>query len=106
MPDLKISRSVAVWLIKVCTRLIRQATKSEWYPLQTMITVYNPGNFAFLYRNPDDPEYSAWLDGLVSVVKILASSLAFQIEPSELDTILAAPESITGVNELDSSYLE
>jgi len=84
MADLKISRNVAIWLIKVCTKIMRDATNSSWSPIQTVQTVYRTGCFAYLYRDENNPMYGSWLDAMLSVIKILASSLAFQIEPGEL----------------------
>jgi len=84
MADLRISKTVAVWLIKVCTKIMRDATNSQWSPIQTIQTVYRSGCFAYLYRDENNPMYGSWIDAMLSVIKILSCSLSFQIEPGEL----------------------
>lgn len=84
----RISRTTAIWLIKVCTKLVRDATNSAWTPMQTGITSFNPGGFAFLYRNPENPAYGQWIDAMVSIVRLLASCLAFQTEAPKMHELL------------------
>lgn len=89
MSDIKISRTTAVWLVKVCTRLMRDATNSTWSPVQSTLTVFNPGNFMdkFLFKTVEEPSLRPWVEALLSVTRILAASLAFQLDEEDLLTM-------------------
>lgn len=88
MTDFKISRSTALWLIKVCTKILTDGTGKKWSPISAEITRYTQGCYLNQVTSELDPARTSWVEAMLSVIKIIATALAFQVDPAELNPMI------------------
>lgn len=88
MTDFKISRTTALWLIKVCTKIMRDATGKNWSPISTQITKYVQNCYFMQVTAELDPARTSWVEAMLSIIKLIACSLAFQVDPHEINPMI------------------
>jgi hypothetical protein len=91
MTDLKISRTTAIWLIRVCTKVVRDGMNSPWNPISSALHRTYQGAYLTTVTRDLEPNHVSWVEAMFSICKIIASSLAFQMEPQLCEEMLENP---------------
>ena len=87
--NLKISKTTAYWLIQVCTKMVRDGLgRKNWHPMGTTIDRFAEEGLIDKVLTLNDDSLNSWVESLIMVARLIASSLAFQVEPQLIDNML------------------
>lgn len=94
MPDFRISKTVAHWLVGLCTKLVQDGTGRNWIPLNQDSTIEESEHQFFddITDQVESPQIREWLNALLIVAKTVAGILAYQIDPMTRQEFLEARE--------------
>lgn len=88
--DFRISRTTAIWLVKVCTKIVTDAMNYPWNPISSSLARFRQNSYLYAVTADLDPQKASWVEAMFSVCRLLASALAFQMDPEELPTIMGS----------------
>ena len=100
--DFRISRTTALWLIQVCTKIVRDGLNFPWHPVSTEIARTRQGSYLNAVINDLDPQRASWVQAMFSVCRMLAAALAFQLDDSDLGLLTATNPDVPDVTSVET----
>jgi hypothetical protein len=110
MSEFKLSRTVALWVIKVTTKIVRDGLgSSTWMPLSTSAPRFDYHSQLDYVGTEFSPERQSWINAMFSMCRMLCQILYYQVEPEVQGLMLedaqfhevSSVEALSGMNELD-----
>jgi hypothetical protein len=110
MSEFKISRTVALWIIKVTTKIVRDGLgSSTWMPLSASSPTFDRRGHLDSYGTEFSPIRQSWITAMFSMCRMLCHLLYYQVEPGVQELMLedaqfhevSSVEALSGMNDLD-----
>jgi hypothetical protein len=110
MSEFKLSRTVALWVIKVTTKIVRDGLgSSTWMPLSTSAPRFDYHSQLDYVGTEFSPDRQSWINAMFSMCRMLCQILYYQVEPEVQGLMLedaqfhevSSVEALSGMNELD-----
>lgn len=110
MSEFKLSRTVALWIIKVTTKIVRDGLgSSTWMPLSASAPRFDYHSQLDYVGTEFSPERQSWINAMFSMCRMLCQILYYQVEPEVQGLMLedaqfhevSSVEALSGMNELD-----
>ncbi len=110
MSELKISRTVALWIIKVTTKIVRDGLgSSTWMPLSANSPQFDSRGHLDAGGTEFSPVRQSWIVAMFSMCRMLCQLLYYQVEPEVQGLMLedaqfhevTSVEALSGMNDLD-----
>lgn len=110
MTEFKISRTVALWIIKVTTKIVRDGLgSSTWMPLSATAPRFDYHSQLDYVGTEFSPDRQSWINAMFSMCRMLCQILYYQVEPDHQGLMLedaqfhevTSVEALSGMNDLD-----
>lgn len=114
MTEFKISRTVALWIIKVTTKIVQDGLgSSTWMPLSANSPHFDRQGHLDRIGTEFSPERQSWITAMFSMCRMLCQLLYYQVEPEVQGLMLqdasfhevSSVEALSGMNVLDFDSL-
>jgi len=85
MPDFRISKTAAHWLIQFATKIVSTGLGRNWSPTDPMAANQVIGDpFIDEMEGPLQDGHRQWINAMMILAKAIAGILAYQIDPPEV----------------------